>query len=324
MGDVSWVGELKPGTVVTFPTGFQTTVDTWIAMSQGAALDYIDDYLNPKVKAAENIIRHLAGKHDQSTHGRGGGGMGRIPLDEATANEMRAYGSAGPHIVQKADGTFGFTPEREALHDQIVSDALAGVPRSDNPTVTFLGGGAASGKSSALAASSDTGKKVIVNPDEVKEKLPEYKAKGTEGAAFTHEESSYIAKRIQAAAIEGKKDILVDAVGDTSADSMGKKIDAAKAAGYTVKGTYVTVPTNVALQRAQSRAARTGRVVPEKNLRSGHRGVSNTFPQIMNRFDEVQLFDNLDGLKLIGSGKNGRFTIENQDLWGSFLAKGSE
>lgn len=272
--------------------------------------------------------RHLAGKHDQSTHGRGGGGMGRIPLDEETVQNMQG-GSAQAHLRKNADGSWGFTPEREALHDQIVSESLAGIPASSNPTVVFLGGGAASGKSTALAgAKLDINEKhATINPDNVKKKLPEYKQKtAEEAAAFTHEESSYVAKRIQAAAIERKNDIVLDAVGDTSAANMEKKINAAKAAGYRTIGTYVTIPTAEAQVRAYERGIKEGRVVPPKVIAAGHRGVSNTFPQIASKFDEVALYNNeiRNNLRLIGSGKNGSFNVEDQELWTEFLAKGSE
>lgn len=288
------------------------------------------EYSQGVVERIRNEERHLAGKHDQSTHGKGGGaaGMGRIPLDEATVRDMQG-GSAAPHIIKKADGTYGFTPEREALHDQLVSEALAGVPRSENPTVVFLGGGAASGKSTAIAGSGiDINEKhVTINPDDVKKKLPEYKQKSpAEAAAFTHEESSYVSKRIQAAAVQGQKDIVVDAVGDTSAANMNKKIDAAKAKGYRTVGTYVTIPTAEAQARAAARGVKEGRVVPPDVVAAGHRGVSNTFPQIMTRFDEVSLFNNeiRGNLRLIGSGKNGTFNVEDEGLWSDFLAKGSE
>lgn len=283
---------------------------------------------NPKLQAAQNILRHLPGKHAQKSHGggRGGGGgaMGRIPLNENTVRNMQG-GSAAPHIVKNADGTYSFTPERQALHDQIVADALAGIPKSEDPTVVFLGGGAASGKSTALKSADIkiNEKHVKINPDDVKERIPEYSQKSAkEAAAFTHEESSYVSKRIQAAAIQGEKDIVLDAVGDTSAVSMNTKIDAAKAKGYKTIGTYVTIPT----AEAQIRAKQRSRIVPEDVVAAGHRGVSDTFPQIMTRFDEVALYNNeIQGnLRLIGSGKNGTFNVEDQGLWSDFLAKGSE
>lgn len=288
-----------------------------------AAMNYAQGVVERIRKEEE---RHLLGKHDQSTHGKGGGSMGRMPLDEETVNNMKG-GSAAPHIVKNADGTYGFTPERQALHDQIVSDALAGIPRSENPTMVFLGGGAASGKSTAIANSgiNISEKHAVINPDDVKTKLPEYKEKSPQDAArFTHEESSYLGKRIQAAAIERKVDIVNDGVGDTSAASMNKKIDAAKKAGYKVSGAYVTVPTDVAWQRSQARAEKSGRHVPEDVLRSAHAGVSRTFPEIMNNFDSVDLFDNTTTLKLIGSGKNGTFKVKDEGLWADFLAKGAE
>lgn len=60
-----------------------------------------------------------------------------------------------------------------------------------------MGGGPASGKSTMMDAvpAHDA---AVVNADDVKARLPEYV--GKVGASFTHEESSYIAKRAVAEA----------------------------------------------------------------------------------------------------------------------------
>ena len=49
--------------------------------------------------------------------------------------------------------TATLTPERAALHQQIIDGILAGHKPQDQPVATFFGGGPAAGKSTALKAS---------------------------------------------------------------------------------------------------------------------------------------------------------------------------
>ena len=268
-----------------------------------------------------------------SSGGGGGGaptptkrdGMGDIKLDEKTVAEMQG-GSAAPHIVKDENGNYVFTPERQALHDKIVQEAVEGKPSQDNPVYTVMGGGPAAGKSSIIR---DGGVQVPegtveINADICKEKLPEWQTAGKERASFTHEESSYLAKRTQAAAFERKQHVLLDGTGDTSPESMNGKIDAARSAGYRVEGHYVTLPTDVAIKNAQLRGDKTGRYVPETFIRETHAGVSQTFPVIAHRFDKVNLYDtSVQGKpKLIATGGDGVLDILDQKAYDSFVAKG--
>jgi len=300
---------------------------------------HVDTIMKPPKK---KVTKH--GNHDQSTHnphkggrGAGGGGaragMGDIRLSEQMVKDMKG-GSAEKYLVQNQDGTYSFTPERQALHDKIIAEKLDGVPESADPTITFMGGGPASGKTtlidSGVAGNIPKGKEAAqVNPDTMKEALPEYGSMGSDPtkAAFTHEESSYLSKRMTAAAIERKNDIVVDGTGDSAPESMIGKITTAKNAGYKVKGVYVTQPTEMALAGALARAQATGRRVSPEVITQTHRGVSQTFPAITNQFDSLELYDTRDLFSkgvatLVGSGKNGQFNIVDQALYQEFLDKG--
>jgi predicted ABC-type ATPase len=253
--------------------------------------------------------------------------MGDIPLDEGMVADMQG-GSAAPHIVKDANGNYMFTPERQALHDKIVAESVEGIPSSSDPTYTVMGGGPAAGKSSLIR---DGGVEIApnsveVNADLCKEKLPEWKTAGDGRAGITHEESSYLAKRTQAAAFERNQNVLLDGTGDTSAASMGKKIDAAHAAGYKVDANYVTLPTELAIQNAQIRGEKTGRFVPPEVVRVTHVGVSQTFPAVVHKFDSVKLYDTSAQGKprLILSGKKGVIDVIDQQGYNDFLAKGKE
>lgn len=225
----------------------------------------------------------------------------------------------------------GYTPERAALHEKIIRDALAGAEPSGHPVATFMGGGPASGKSAMLAVRPAQG--VVIDPDEIKAQLPEYaalvKARDPTAAAYVHEESSDIAKEIQRHAIGRSVHFTLDGTGDSSYAKMARKVGAAKAAGYQVAARYVTVDTGKALERIIKRAERTGRLVPAAFARETHASVSEVFARAIadGLFDSAELWDNNaergeGGIRLIGSKEpGGSWTVTDQAAWQRFLAK---
>jgi predicted ABC-type ATPase len=250
-------------------------------------------------------------------------GMGDIPLTASKIADMQG-GSAEQHIV---DGKF--TEERQALHDEIINKVLEGIiPPDGKPELHILGGGPAAGKSSAVEAGAFDlpGENIaMINADEIKEMIPEVEAmqaaKDPGWAAFGHEESSYLAARTLEATYERGINAILDGTGDSSVDKITGKIQAAKDAGYSVNGSYITVPTEMAVERAMSRAESSGRYVPESVIRDTHAGVSEVFPQIIDQFDSVKLVDSSDGYRLVGQGGNGNWTVADQTLWEQFLGK---
>lgn len=255
-------------------------------------------------------------------------GMGDIPIP---AKQLRG-GSAEPFL--NPDGTF--TPERQAFHDDIVARAVDGIPparKGTKPEFEMLGGGAGAGKSTVLKSGvadvRDRGSAVHINADDIKELIPEVKVKQeageTDWAAFSHEESSYLAKRVLSAATERRQHVVLDGTGDGSVASVVSKTSAARRAGYKVKATYVTIDADEAVRRATKRAAETGRAVPETIIRGTHKGVSEIFPQVYGEFDEFVVVDN-NGLdpRVISRGSNGQIEIVDEEAWAAFLAKGTQ
>lgn len=69
------------------------------------------------------------GSHNQKTHGRKGSGkdsssspragMGDIKLTGDMVADMKG-GSAEKHLVKNEDGSYSFTPERQALHLSLI------------------------------------------------------------------------------------------------------------------------------------------------------------------------------------------------------------
>lgn len=253
-------------------------------------------------------------------------------------------GSGGGHLLGRlASGEPIFTAERQKFHDDLVETLLAGIePSGEQPHAVMLGGGPASGKSHALKAGSltevpDKQHAVFINPDDIKELIPEaaeklknLKAgadpKGPDGdwANFAHEESSYIAKRVQKAAAERGLDIVLDGTGDTSESSVSKKVAKLRELGYRVDARYVTVPTEVALQRAEVRRQKTGRMVRPSVLRNTHASVSQVLPAVADLFDSAELVDAEGDPKLIAHWINGQLQVDDQEKWDAFLAKASD
>lgn len=227
----------------------------------------------------------------------------------------------------RADGTL--TPEREALHQQIIDHILAGVTKPEGkPVATFFGGGPASGKSS-LKGPANAAK---IDPDEIKGMLPEYQAMIKAGdpmaAAYSHEESSALSKKVMAAARSKGVNFILDGTGDSAYSKMAGKVNAARAAGYEVHGKYVTVDIPTAITRAEERAKTTGRMVAPSVIHSTHVAVSDTFDQAVKNglFDSAELWDNNGEGKaqLIFTAQGKQAQILDTKAWQRFLAKAQE
>ena len=222
-----------------------------------------------------------------------------------------------------------FVPEREELHDAIVNEILKDVPVSEAPTFHFMGGGTASGKSSFLNADGIPGLKAgqyaHIDPDDIKRMLPEtakmIKLDDPSWVGYTHEESSYLSKRVMKAASERKVDYLLDGTGDSTPKSVAGKLKSARDAGYKVDAYYVNVPFDIAMERELARSITSGRKVPEGIIRSTHAGVSNTLPEVMTQFDSLKLFDNVNGQKLIMEVTNGKVRVVEPEMYETFLEK---
>jgi predicted ABC-type ATPase len=246
------------------------------------------------------------------------------------------------HLESDGAGGFRVTEERAAQHKKIIEDATAGVPRSDDPTFYMLGGGTAAGKTTAvksgLADVPGKDKAVQINADDVKSQLSEYDRMRLSNndsdffnaAAFSHEESSYLAKQVQKAAFKNGQDVVLDGTGDSTPERLAKKIGQAREGGYKVEGVYATVPTNDAVRRSNERSLKEGerRFVPEKIVRGTHREVSRALPVAIKNgsFDRIRLIDTSTrgAAKLIGSGSGSSWTVADPQGWQDFLDKGNE
>jgi predicted ABC-type ATPase len=246
------------------------------------------------------------------------------------------------HLESDGKGGYRITEERAAVHRKIVQDATSGVPESSDPTFYMLGGGTAAGKTTAiksgLADVPDQTKAVQINSDDIKGSLSEYERMRMSdndsdffnAAAFTHEESSYLAKQVQKAAVRNRQDMVLDGTGDSTPERLQKKIGQAREGDYRVVGVYATVPTSDALRRSNARSLKEGerRFVPEAVVRGSHRDVSRALPAAIKGgwFDRVTLIDTSSRgkAKQIGSGSGTSWQVTDPRGWQDFLDKGNE
>lgn len=256
-------------------------------------------------------------------------GMGDIPMEEFVTGV-----DSGALYIDPATGRF--TPERQALHDQIVNDALAGHRYGGDdgvPRFMLLGGGPAAGKSTLLKSGVllPDADSVLVANDDIKVLLPEGAAGQAAGtpnwAPFVHKEAGYIADRIQNAAMERGYDVILDGTGNSTPEKVIGQVDQAKRSGYKVLAHYVTVPTDLAAARALERQKATGRGLPESVLRAKHAAVSRCAPLVADRVEHFTLHDTSVGspATLVAERREGsRLQVYDQALWDAFLAKGME
>ena len=228
-----------------------------------------------------------------------------------------------------------WTKDRQKLHDKIVNEVLMenNPQPQKSPQFFMTGGGSASGKSIMLKKSPLPKGTVVIDPDELKKKLPEFnqmlKAGGTQmkqAAAYVHEESSYLSKRIMREAAKNKYNTMLDGTGDNSLKSLTKKVQQMKDRGMTVRAKYATADIQTALERSHARAIKTGRDVPYPSVVTLHQNVSRVVPDALQAgiFDEFELYDmNKSGtaIRVALYTKADGLVIEKPELWNNFLGK---
>ena len=332
---VGWVfGALRGAGVDTTGMDVDEAFETWNKMNEGKGGNKKAEPSKTR-KKAKGEEGEKKGSPSASEQGNGNGGIGEVKtgkggklrpksdaartIDVADAlEETRAYKESGgarglkknslsDHIGK--DGKL--SPERQAVHDEIISKFFAEKKSFDGkPSLILSGGGPASGKSFIRKkAEGDFGMDTTctIDPDDFKAMLPGYSdmaQKDKKAASFYHEESSALAKRAYQYAVDNGINVVYDGTGDGSVKSVQKKLKAAQDAGYNVKGSYVTVEVEEALKRNKKRyedakalydAGKSKippRLPPEEDVRKIHSAVSDISVQVAGMFDSFELWDN--------------------------------
>lgn len=228
----------------------------------------------------------------------GGAGKpaGRNWTDKRIVGE-KAY-TIQEHFTAHPDRGGVPTPERAAMHErEFIQPALAGKKTAkelgEKPVAILTMGGPASGKGVILGKLAEHGLDkthfVHVDPDEVKQGLPEYKAsvapKGSSeptfrgAAAQVHEESSFVAKQIRDRAIEAGHHVIIDGTGG-NAKSYVALIAHLQSKGYDVHVHHAHLDPDEGVSRAGSRAEGSGRFVPTKVIKGTYEKIQAAMPKI--------------------------------------------
>ena len=146
-------------------------------------------------------------------------------------------------------------------------------------------------------------------------------------AGFAHEESSYLAEISRKNAMAQSKPVVLDGTGNGTYEKFAGKINEARARGYRVEANYVTVPTDIAVDRSFKRSLKQSerRFVSEITVRDTHSAVSRTFPNAVEdgMFDSFSLWDTGSGEpKMIANGTGSNLSIIDNESYQAFLDKG--
>ncbi|MES1975737.1 MAG: zeta toxin family protein [Pseudomonadota bacterium] len=261
-------------------------------------------------------------RDERGRFGSGGGGGNAVALTrmaEASriANEhVTAHGdSQAQH--DHVEGVKGsYTPERAALHEQILNEAMAkvaDVPR-DRQAI-MLGGIPGAGKSSSFGTDAvkalgiDPHNFATVNPDDFKAALVEAGAvtpvqglKPAEAAPVVHEESADLAAQFASRLMEQGTNVNYD-ITMGSRNSVQSRLDALRAAGYAPPDMiFVDTEPKIALDRAAARFGHQmvtpsgGRTVSEDFIAKVQAGIPlpnrGVFESVKAQSGRWALFDN--------------------------------
>jgi predicted ABC-type ATPase len=156
-------------------------------------------------------------------------------------------------------------------------------------------GGPGSGKSAAMR-DIDKSSFVQVNPDDIRVELPEWaaavdpKATYKDAAAKTHEESSFLAKRVLKEAVEQGKNVLVDGTGG-HLEGFLNKMQMLKDHGYKVHVVVAHTDEQTGRGRIAERAEKEGRDVPERMIATTYAAMPKNIGHVMKLADHIKIFD---------------------------------
>ncbi|MBQ8870783.1 MAG: zeta toxin family protein [Alphaproteobacteria bacterium] len=159
-----------------------------------------------------------------------------------------------------------YTQERKKLHDKIikefVTDKITPQMINEQPRILItLGGRPGSGKSSCLNGLVYDDSFIILDPDAIKAKLPEYKGWNAEEV---HEESGDVLEKCLQVAKSLNLSVVIESTMGTTGSTL-RRIREFKESGYKVEAHYMFLPMRQACKRALKRfldASPNGRYIP--------------------------------------------------------------
>lgn len=191
-----------------------------------------------------------------------------------------------------------YSEDRKKLHDEIVKMFISdrGVnPEVNNSEAILMCGGSGTGKSRVIEKIIGSNGYVLVDPDKIKELLPEYaKAKGEgkpEAADIVHEESSDIALLLLKSSIKDELPLIYDGT-MKNIDKYNGTLRDLKSKGYTIQIVAVDASVEVAYDRAKKRYMESGRVVEREVVENSNHLVARAFQALRDKVDMYIVLEN--------------------------------
>jgi predicted ABC-type ATPase len=247
-----------------------------------------------KLRSARALEQHL------DSEGRLKIPEGRVWVDRAPGlpeETWREHWEQGANAKALDPSAGNPKPERVAtVHKKILDKAFETArpyaPGEQKVAIVTMGA-PASGKSSIVGDVVDE-RWVRVDPDAIKEQLPEYEtaieAGAKNAAKMAHEESSYLARQIRGRAIAEGYPVMIDGTG-RNAKSHEDLIDKLHAHGYEVHLVMADLDEETGIARMKARAEDVGRYVPDNIVIESYRTIPGNFERIAQKADTFRLFD---------------------------------
>ena len=273
----------RPVRVVTEPLDDVPSVAAVVPENEFSAATYFKQFYDPNVTASKLL--------DQITLNQ------RNQISKFNDDVAAVMNSEGP-TVNLYRGTYAYSQERKEVHKEIIRKILtkdvlerATPAAGEQPKFVTFGGRGGSGKSFFTKEGSaviDKDRFLILDNDEIKKLLPEYKGWN---AATIHEETSHLFELITRYARRKGLNIVHDSTLKSTASAI-RRMDGFAQRGYVMEGYYMFLPRQEAAVRAIHRAlGPTKRYVPVEII-LGNTTNEATFDAIKSRFIRWKFFDN--------------------------------
>ena len=266
----------------------QRTKDSLEKAREGMVL--MPSKTNPNIKRWQRIGEGRGSKQKKFVPPKGGQKREWIDHLEGMPKDTKTH-----HTNEAGE----YHPERQKMHKEIHGkflDHVPSVPDHKKPVAVVMMGGPAAGKGTLVNRILKNKKDFVnVNPDDVKDHIPEYtaskKANAKDAARLAHFESSNIAGDIFTQGVKQRKNILVDGTGKDPTKHE-KTISKLKEHGYDVHLMMPDISKDTAKTRVQTRADIEGRSVPMDIVEHAHTVIPGNFERIAKMADSAHLYDN--------------------------------
>mmetsp|Transcript_20042 Transcript_20042/g.47142 ORF Transcript_20042/g.47142 Transcript_20042/m.47142 type:complete len:442 (+) Transcript_20042:88-1413(+) len=202
-----------------------------------------------------------------------------------------------------------YTVERQKLQDVVIGDAAGTGTQKESPWAIFTAGAMGAGKGHVMDWLCEQGyfplpDVVTIDMDRFRCELPEWggyleRNPGTAGY-MTHRESGYMMEIAQVAAMDTRKNVWIDgSLRDSTWYSQVFQRMRRDWPHYRIAIFHVMAPWEAVVARAESRAKKTGREVPEVELRASFEQVPSSVECLEPLADFTAHIENADVPRLV-------------------------